>query len=91
MSDDRLAILDCGSCERFKAGVHAAACGLAAVMWLYNSAAWLRRREEHLGINAVIYGLATIWEVEHIAHHWRDRELTKVIIIEAVDGLQDVA
>jgi hypothetical protein len=60
-------------------------------MWLYNAAAWLRRREGHLGVNSVIYGLATIWEVEHIVHHWRDRPLAPIAEIETADGLEEVA
>jgi hypothetical protein len=64
-----LPILSRGSCEPFKAGVHGAALGLAAVMGLYNAAAWLQRRERHLWINAVVYGLAIAFEQKHVAHH----------------------
>ncbi len=64
-----LPILHHGCCEPFKAGVHGAALGLAALMGLYNAAAWLRRRERHLAINAVLYGLAVAWEQRHVAHH----------------------
>ena len=35
---------------------------LAAAMAAYNIAAWCYRRETHLGINAVVYTLAVIWE-----------------------------
>lgn len=64
-----LKILNSGSCEPFKAGVHGTALGLAAVMGLYNAAAWLRRRERHLFVNALLYGLAVVWESKHVAHH----------------------
>lgn len=64
-----LPILHHGSCEPFKAGVHGAALGLAAVMGLYNAAAWLHRRERHLWINAVVYGIAIAFEQRHVAHH----------------------
>jgi hypothetical protein len=64
-----LSVLNCGSHERLKAGVHATALGLAAVMGLYNAAAWLRRRERHLAINAVLYTVLTVWEQKHVAHH----------------------
>jgi hypothetical protein len=57
-----LRILECGSCEPLKLGVHAGAFGLAAVMGLYNAAAWLRRRETHLAVNAVLYAMLTAWE-----------------------------
>lgn len=69
-------ILTRGSCEPFKAGIHGAALGLAAVMGLYNAAAWLQRRERHLWINAVVYGLAVAFEQKHVAHHLQScREL----------------
>lgn len=67
----RLRILNCGSCETFKAGVHGTALGLAAVMGLYNAAAWLRRREPHLAVNAILYAALTAWEHRHVSHHLR--------------------
>jgi hypothetical protein len=62
-------ILRSGSCEPFKAVVHGVALGLAVVMGLYNAAAWMHRRERHLWINALIYGLACEFERQHVAHH----------------------
>jgi hypothetical protein len=62
-------VLDSGTFEGMKAGVHGAALGLAAVMCLYNAAAWLQRRERHLAINAIVYGSAIILERQHVAHH----------------------
>jgi hypothetical protein len=64
-----LRILDNGSCEPFKAVVHGAALGLCALMGLYNAAAWLRRRQPHLAINAAVYLTAVMWERRHVAHH----------------------
>jgi hypothetical protein len=64
-----LPILKSGSCEPFKAGIHGAALGLVAIMGAYNAAAWLNRRERHLAVNALLYGLATFWEQRHVAHH----------------------
>jgi hypothetical protein len=64
-----LPILHHGSCEPLKAGIHGAALGLAAMMGLYNAAAWLHRRERHLWINAVVYGMAIAFEQRHVAHH----------------------
>ena len=64
-----LKILHCGSCEGLKTGVHAVALGLAAVMWAYNAAAWLSRRQAHLGVNAVLYAALFAWEQQHVAHH----------------------
>jgi hypothetical protein len=62
-------VLECGSCETLKAGVHATALGLAVVMGLHNAAAWLTRREQHLAVNAMLYAALTAWEQQHVAHH----------------------
>ena len=66
-------LLKCGNCEELKIGVHATALTLAVVMGAYNAAAWLVRRQTHLGVNAVLYGALTIWEIQHVRHHWRAR------------------
>jgi hypothetical protein len=65
----QLEILKSGRCEAFKAGMHATALGLAVVMGAYNAAAWFRRREPHLAVNAVLYAALTAWEQQHVAHH----------------------
>ena len=62
-------VLQCGTCEPLKAGVHAAAFGLAVVCGLYNTAAWLSRRQRHLAVNAIVYTALAIWEQRHVAHH----------------------
>ena len=64
-----LNVLKCGSCERLKVSVHGTALGLAVVMGVYNATAWLRRREQHLAVNAVLYAALTAWERRHVAHH----------------------
>jgi hypothetical protein len=64
-----LAILYPGSCEPLKAFIHGMALSLAAVMGAYNAAAWLRRRQRHLAVNAVIYLAAVVWEQRHVAQH----------------------
>lgn len=64
-----LGVLQNGSCERLKAGVHATALGLAALMGLYNAAAWLSRRQAHLAVNTVLYAVLTAWEQKHVSHH----------------------
>ena len=69
----QLDVLNSGSCERLKAGVHATALGLAIVMGVYNAAAWLRRRQPHLAVNAVVYAALAAWEHEHLAHHLAKR------------------
>jgi hypothetical protein len=64
-----LQVLECGKCEPLKLGVHAAALGLATVCGLYNAAAWLSRREQHLAINTVLYAALIAFEQCHVAHH----------------------
>jgi predicted membrane channel-forming protein YqfA (hemolysin III family) len=58
-----------GANETVKGAVHAAGAVLAAVMATYNIAAWCYRREHHLGINVIVYTLATAWEVRQTVHH----------------------
>jgi hypothetical protein len=65
----KLTVLDCGSCEALKLGVHATTLGLAVLMGAYNAAAWLRRREQHLAFNAVLYAALIALEREHVTHH----------------------
>jgi hypothetical protein len=66
-----LTVLQCGECEPLKAGVHGSALALSALMGLYNAAAWLKRRDAHLAVNAVFYIALTAWEHKHLAHHLR--------------------
>jgi hypothetical protein len=40
-------------------------------MGLYNAAAWLRRRDAHLAVNALLYAALVAWEQKHVAHHLR--------------------
>jgi hypothetical protein len=67
----RLTVLQCGECEPLKAGVHASALALAAVMGLYNAAAWVSRRDPHLAVNALLYTVLAAWEQKHVTHHVR--------------------
>jgi hypothetical protein len=64
-----LKVLKCGNCEELKLGVHAITLGLAALCGLYNAAAWLSRREQHLAVNTVIYAALIGLEQRHVAHH----------------------
>jgi hypothetical protein len=52
-----------------KATFHGVALVLAAVMGAYNAAAWMRRRQSHLAVNATICIAAVLWEQRHVAHH----------------------
>ena len=58
-----------GESEVVKGAVHALGGVLAASMAAYNIAAWCYRRETHLGINAIVYTLAILWEVKQTVHH----------------------
>jgi len=60
-----------GEGEMLKGAVHAAVCGLAVVCGIYNAAAWLTRRQRHLGVNAVLYAGLAVWEASHVRHHAR--------------------
>lgn len=62
-------LLDSGRCEPLKAVVHGVLFATVGVCAAYNTAAWLRRRQRHLAINAVIYTAALVWERCHIVHH----------------------
>jgi hypothetical protein len=62
-------VLECGNCEPLKLGVHAAALGIAALCGVYNAAAWLVRREQHLAVNAVLYAALIAFEQRHVVHH----------------------
>src|SRR5262245_14933544 len=64
-----LPVLQCGSYEPLKASVHGTALALFAVMGLYNAAAWLSRREQHLAVNAVLYSALMAWEQQQFARH----------------------
>ena len=62
-------LLDSGNCEPFKAAVHGAVLALAAVCAAYNTAAWVKRRQRHLAVNAVFYTAAVWFEHCHVRHH----------------------
>ena len=62
-------MLDSGNCEPLKATVHGAVLALAALCAAYNTAAWLKRRQHHLAINAILYTTTVAWESCQVAHH----------------------
>jgi hypothetical protein len=64
-----LNVLKCGNCEELKLGVHATALGLAVLCGVYNAAAWLSRREQHLAVNTVLYAALIAFEQRHVVHH----------------------
>lgn len=65
------AFLKPGEAEMLKGSAHAAVCGLALVCGVYNAAAWVTRRERHLGVNTILYTGLVIWEACHVTHHGR--------------------
>ena len=83
-----LPILKQGSCEPFKAAVHATSLGLFAIMGLYNAAAWINRRERHLAVNALIYGFGVAWERRLVARHLatcrQGRQLAQLPVLVAL-------
>jgi len=58
-----------GHHETLKSGIHASVGILVGMCAVYNATAWCFRRDRHLGVNAVIYTLAVIWELKHTVHH----------------------
>ena len=62
-------MLDNGRCEPLKAAVHGVLFATVCLCAAYNTAAWLKRRQRHLAINAIIYISAAWWERCHIVHH----------------------
>lgn len=57
--------------EQVKLAVHAVALGVASVCFAYNAAAFVKRRESHLAINAAFYFIAVAWEKRNVEHHAR--------------------
>lgn len=72
-----------GESEAVKGAFHALGGIVAASMAAYNIAAWLYRRETHLGVNAVVYSLATAWEVKQTVHHLERCDVVTPADIEA--------
>ena len=62
-------MLNVGRCEPMKAAVHCVLLVTVTICAAYNAAAWLKRRQKHLAVNAVIYGMAVWWERAHVLHH----------------------
>jgi hypothetical protein len=58
-----------GNHEGVKCAVHAAAGVLVGVCAAYNIAASFFRHDRHLRVNAIVYTLATAWEVKQTLHH----------------------
>ena len=86
-----LKVLECGNCEPLKLGVHGLALGIAALCGLYNAAAWLSRREQHLAVNAVLYAALIAFEQRHVAHHIAELRQPKPADVPAGRTLAELA
>lgn len=49
--------------------MHGAMLTLAGIFGVYNAAAWWRRREPHLAMNAAVYAALVVYEVRNVVHH----------------------
>lgn len=52
-----------------KGAVHGVMLVGAVACFAYNAAAYYYRREQHNGVNAIIYGGLALLEVIHVKHH----------------------
>lgn len=67
-------MMHAGESEAAKGGIHATIAGLAATCAMYNGIAWIKRREPHLAVNAVLYALLWGFETYQTHHHWSQRK-----------------
>ena len=82
-------LLEPGRCEPLKAGVHGVLLVTMGVCAAYNGAAWLRRRQRHLAINAILYSAAVWWERCHVMHHLAACE-NKRVVLELTPASKDL-
>jgi hypothetical protein len=61
--------LDAGCYERAKRAWHVGGALFAGGATFYNGLAWAKRREWHLFVNTVLYGVLTLWEYEQARTH----------------------
>ena len=79
-------VLDAGRCEPLKAAVHGVLLATVGVCAAYNAAAWLKRRQKHLAINAIVYTAAAYWERCHIVHHLSACPARPITTLKLVDA-----
>lgn len=86
-------LLDSGRCEPLKAAVHGVLLVTMGVCAAYNAAAWLRRRQRHLAVNAILYSAAVWWERCHVVHHLAACDGKRVVLelAPAADDLGEAA
>ena len=78
-------MLNVGRCEPLKAAVHGLLMATVGVCAAYNAAAWLKRRQPHLAINAVVYTAAMLWEHTHVIHHLVECTPTAIAVASPVE------
>ena len=66
-------LTDQGKHEGFKASCHLVMMMLAGSFTLYNTVAYIRRRETHLAKNVIVYGALTALEILQATTHVYDR------------------
>lgn len=62
-------LVERGTAEGFKCGVHLALFGLAVAALGYNAMAWSERRQFHLARNVVVYASFAAYEAVMTMHH----------------------
>lgn len=82
-------LLEPGRCEPLKAAVHGVLLVTMGVCAAYNAAAWLRRRQRHLAVNAILYSAAVWWERCHVVHHLAACE-DKLVVLELTPAADDL-
>lgn len=71
-------VLDAGSHEPLKAAVHGSLAALVAVCLGYNTAAWIKRRETHLGVGSILYAGLFVWEVNKTVRHINEAQKSEL-------------
>jgi hypothetical protein len=74
-----------------KAAVHGVLMATVGVCAAYNIAAWIKRRQPHLAVNAIIYTAAVLWEHNHVVHHLRACPEPEQLVQGPRDTLRDAA
>lgn len=66
-----------GHADPVKGAFHGVATVVCALMFAYNTTAWLFRREPHLAVNALVYGSAILYEGVQTHNHVAKRARVK--------------
>jgi hypothetical protein len=64
-------LINAGTADGFKAGVHLGLFGLAVTCLAYNAMAYIQRKEGHLLRNGLVYAALSVYEVIQIEAHMR--------------------